>query len=177
MLRLITVTPWSRINDHFLDGTVPYEVPDSDIRHPLMEQDTGAHTTQISGSFYRNIALDVVSESVFNYPYPYISEKTLRPIANQRMFVIMGSPGTLSALHARGFQTWHDIIDESYDSISDPCLRFKAVTEAVKKFCSLPLKDIKQYLLQNQSRLAHNLETLKNLREQELAILKDRLGA
>lgn len=140
-----------------------------------MHNDGGALSTRFRGDFYRKIALDLVSETVFDYPYPYISEKTLRPIANQRMFVIMGAAGTLSALKDRGFKTWHDTIDESYDGITDPCKRFKAIISVVREFCSRDINDIKQYLRDNQDRLDHNLTTLRNLRAQELKKLSIRL--
>lgn len=175
MLRLITVTPWSRVNDQFLDGSIPYAYPGHDITHPLMHNDGGANSTRFNGDFYRNIALDLVSETVFNYPYPYISEKTLRPIANQRMFVIMSAPGTLAALKNRGFKTWHDIIDEGYDDIPDACERFKAIMQVVREFCSRDINEVKQYLRDNRDRLEHNLATLKNLRAQELKKLSIRL--
>jgi hypothetical protein len=176
MLRLITVTPWSRINDRFLDGTIPYVHPDHDITHPLMRHDGGANSTRFHGNFYRNIALDLVSETVFNYPYPCITEKTLRPIANQRMFVIMGAAGTLSVLRDWGFKTWSDIIDESYDNITDPCDRFKAIMHVIRNFCQLDLDVVKQYLQDNQDRLQHNLITLRHLRDHELRALDQRLS-
>lgn len=173
-MRLISVTPWSRVNDDFLDHTIAYSEPDHDVSHSLVE-DQGPTLNRKKNPVYEHIALDIVSESVFDYPYPLITEKTLRPIAHQRMFIIMGPAGMLAVLHALGFLTWYDIVDETYDTIQDPRKRFHAVVQTVRDFCNRDIDDIKQFLETNQYRLQHNFNNLKNLRERELQILKTRL--
>ena len=134
-----------------------------------------ANSTQYRAEFYSKIALDIVTETVFNYPYPYISEKTLRPIACKRMFIIVGATNTLATLKTYGFKTWSDLIDESYDSIADPEERFLSVVKSVNNFCKLPLADVKQFLLNNQDRLDHNFQVLQSLKTQEVSKLRSKL--
>jgi hypothetical protein len=167
------VVPWSRINDGFLDGTIPYEQPTQDLVHHIVT--SAANDTPWQADFYRYVALDIVCETVFDYPYPYITEKTLRPILNQRMFIVIGAAKTLDALRRRGFETWEDIIDEGYDDIHDPCDRFRAVIRSIRNFCSLDLETIIRYVQNNEHRLRHNLKTLENLRDCELESLAARI--
>jgi hypothetical protein len=81
----------------------------------------------------------------------------------------------LRTLHNMGFVSFENIIDESYDSITDPEERFLAVTEEIERFCNLDLETIKQYYRDNQDRLEHNFEHLKRLHQKELEQLRSTL--
>jgi hypothetical protein len=175
---LITTDPFTRINDQFLDGTIDCEYPQHEIRHQLLHDNfpTLVRERWTKGNdHYKHIALDIAVETVFDYPYPYITEKTLRPIFMQRMYIVVGAAGTLEILRQQGFYTWGDFIDESYDQIKDPCDRFRAVMKSIRDFCVLDLEDIKKYLCDNQYKLQHNVENLQNLRNRELDLYKKTL--
>lgn len=163
--------PWTRINDSYLDGTVPHEVPDQDQSHPLLQNYAYNFHEPATRSrmwpVYQKIALDIVAETVFHYPCPYVSEKTTRPILLQRMFVIAGPAGMLSLLRQQGFETWGDILDESYDQIADPCVRLRSVIKTVEDFMALDLNFVKHYLEKNVSKLRHNFENLRVLKDKE----------
>lgn len=120
--------------------------------------------------------MDVVTETVFDYPYPAITSKTLRPIACKRLFVIVGPPGILELLHRKGFITFGDYIDESYDSVQNPEDRLLAVTRTVDDFCKRDLSSIKQWMQQNLYRFEHNFTVLKNLRAREIDDFQKRLN-
>jgi hypothetical protein len=57
----------------------------------------------------------------------FVSEKTFKPLAYQHPFVIQGTPGTLAYLHSRGFESFGQMINESYDVIIDNNQRFEAI--------------------------------------------------
>lgn len=167
MNNIITIVPWTRVNDSWMtsDAIDASLVTKSVTDHRLYGR-PGSIDPQ--PAFYEHFACDIVTETVLNYPYPYITEKTLRPIATKRMFIILGAPGILELLHSKGFETFGDLIDESYDQIQDPEQRFLAVITEVEKFCALPLEQIKTYLHSNHQRFQHNFDVLKNLPQQEL---------
>lgn len=48
-------------------------------------------------------------------PWPFITEKTFKPIALQHPFQVLGHSGTLARLHDLGFETFSEMFDESYD--------------------------------------------------------------
>lgn len=173
---MILPTPWTSINDLYLDGSVPHELPIRDHIHPLMKDYATASNDISSQPYYKKIALDLVAETVFHYPYPYISEKTIRPIMNQRMFIIAGPPGMLNLLKEKGFETWSDLLDESYDQIIDPCDRLNALLRSIHNFINLDIKSIKEYLRKNADKLKHNLEHLHSLRQQEIKDLIRTMG-
>lgn len=173
---ILYITPFTRINDEFITGNFPIDASpvNKNILSPIVEGGPNSSKFRFQADFYKKIACDVVSETVLNYPYPYISEKTLRPIACKRMFIILGAPYTLELLHSKGFQTFDDLVDETYDTILDPEERFLAVVSEVEKLCEKPTEEIVEYLRSIKSRLEHNFNILKNLENTEIQELKTR---
>ena len=171
---LLKTEPPLRANDKFIytdriNGT-PYPYS---IKHKIIEQTPPG---QMQFDFYQKVALDIVTETIFDYPYPFISEKTLRPIACKRMFIVVGPCGVLGTLRARGFHTFNDFFDEAYDVIVDPEERFLAVMRTIREVCSRPLSELKEYINQNQAKLEHNFSNLLTLREREVENLKRSLN-
>lgn len=68
-----------------------------------------------------------------------VSEKIFKPLAFQHPFIVYGSEGTLRYLQALGFETFDNLWDESYDSITSDSARFDAVTRTVKSAVAQPL--------------------------------------
>ena len=164
---LIKVDPNTRINDKFIYKNIDCIAPQHDIVSNLVSGKP-SDATRYQAPFYEKIALDIVTETAFNYPYPYISEKTIRPIACKRMFAIIGPQHMLKFLQDVGFKTWNDIIDESYDDIRDPEKRFLAASKSIKDFCEIPLERIKTYLKINNEKLEHNFQQLANYKQKEM---------
>lgn len=62
----------------------------------------------------------------------FISEKSFKPIAYQHPFIIQGTKNTLNFLQSRGFETFHSVIDESYDTFSTAEWRLNAIGEVLQ---------------------------------------------
>ncbi len=161
---IIKTYPQTRINESFVkSGQINATPIDTSVSHPLVTGSPLDSSARYTADFYSKIALDIVTESVFNYPYQLLTEKTLRPINCKRMFIIVGAPYSLALLHSKGFKTFDDIIDESYDRIEDAEQRFKSIVNSIEKFCALDLAQIKKYYNDNREKFSHNWHTLKNL--------------
>lgn len=127
--------------------------------------------TRYQADFYKYFGLDVVTETIYDYPYPYITEKTMRPITSKRPFIVVGAPNILSLLKRKGFRTFDTIIDESYDSIVDPSDRFDSVTASIKSFVTQPIEKIRADVESISSVLEHNFNTYLSLEDIELSQL------
>lgn len=121
------------------------------VHHPDIDK-----TPSIKNDFVKKSGVTIVSESVFNHPYPYFTEKTVSALITQRPFVIIGPQGSLNTLRQKGFKTFDDIFDESYDKIKDPSARLEAVFELVEQIHRRPLDQIKENVLQCRDKLNHN---------------------
>ena len=166
---ILVPSPWTRVNDKFIYNDSIYATPVlTDVLHKLVATPPNNVQGRYNCDFYKNIALDIVTETVFDYPYPCITEKTIRPLANKRMFIIVGAANILQLLRSKGFETFSDVINETYDTINDPVDRFNSVVNSINTFLDRPINDIKDYYIKNQDRFEHNFQLVSRLEEIEL---------
>ena len=181
---LLNTSPITTHNEQF-GGTNPdikFDKPTSNTKDELIERidnktqsksKTFGFDIKNKIDFYKYIAVDIVSESVFKYPYNYITEKTLKPLAHGRPFIIVGPVDSLKALNNYGFRTFSSIIDETYDSINDDEQRFFAVCNTIKKFVERPLVQVVDDVNSVKSTILHNQNIMRNLIQVETtSILK-----
>jgi len=79
----------------------------------------------------------VVESGIDNNPMIH-SEKILKPIAFQHPFIVWGPCRYLEWLKTWGFETFDNIIDESYDLEPDPKLRLEMVIKEVARLNQQP---------------------------------------
>jgi hypothetical protein len=84
---------------------------------------------------YNQTAYSVVTETNFHNDFNFYTEKIVKPILAERLFIVFAGQNYLKNLRSLGFKTFDIIIDESYDSIEDPDLRFKLACEQIKYLC------------------------------------------
>jgi hypothetical protein len=102
----------------------------------------------------------VITDDPFNSSWPRITEKTLKPMIARRPFLMLGAQGNLAWLRSKGFRTFSQWWDESYDQQSDKD-RLESVYIITRYINSLSMKQRQDLLNQMQPVLDHNLEHLK----------------
>ncbi len=162
---LLATYPKTRVNDSFAvnDNRLDFTVPTNNVKDPIIKGDSNQFEYRFTADFYKKIGVDIVTETVFNYPYNFITEKTYRSIACLRPFIIMGPYRTLQFIRSIGFKTFSAIINEDYDNIQDPMLRFDAVCNSIKEFINRPLDSIKHDVESVSDILIHNNKILCEL--------------
>jgi len=134
------------------------EIPVTDHGHPAIDQNYG----RANHSFCRLGAVYVVSETVFNHPHPNFSEKTVSALLSNRPFVIIGAYGSLRTLKEKGFKTFNNFIDESYDNIKDPNQRMKQLFNTVKKINEKTLDELVTHVKDSTEKFFHNSKLMMN---------------
>ena len=86
---------------------------------------------------YAGTAIEVVLETLFDDTRWHLTEKTLRPIACGKPFILAATPGSLQYLRDYGFETFAELIDESYDTITDSKHRLDAIVAEMKRITVL----------------------------------------
>jgi len=86
---------------------------------------------------YTSTAIEVVLETLFDDSRWHLTEKTLRPIACGKPFILAATPGSLQYLRNYGFETFAGLIDESYDTIADSKHRLDAIVQEIKRITAL----------------------------------------
>ena len=176
-MELLLTYPLTRINDYFVkeETNMSFDFREiiDNFKDPIVE---GIHAgLRFQADFYKKIAVDIVTETTFNYPYPFITEKTYRAFSSLRPFIIIGPYGTLKFLKSSGFQTFSAIINESYDEIKDPEMRFSEACDSIREFVSRPLEEIKQNLISIEDILIYNQQHMITLFEKELKKFEEQL--
>lgn len=153
----------SRINDKFNHNYPVYrETRDDEL---ITEYKKDSHHQPL---FLQNFYLDIVTETVFDYPQPYISEKVFRPIATKRMFIYVGPAYSLKFLREFGFMTFSNYINESYDNELNPGKRMSMIEKEIESFASKTPEELKKIMLNSTHILEYNFNILAGLYESEL---------
>jgi hypothetical protein len=123
---------------------------DHEFNNPILAVDTAGlsahfpantHDSTASADYnnddYACTAIEVVLETLFDDSRLHLTEKTLRPIACGRPFILMATHGSLQYLRDYGFRTFDGLIDETYDTIEDPRQRIDAVVHEMSRIAAL----------------------------------------
>lgn len=84
----------------------------------------------------------------------FLCEKTYKPLAAQHPFMLVGTAGNLAYVRTQGFETFPELWDESYDSITDWQQRINRIVELIKDVdvASFNTRLVKEKLRHNQAR-------------------------
>jgi hypothetical protein len=124
--------------------------------------DTDANQDNFKAPWLSKALVNIVSETVFNYPYPYLTEKTFKCFWHRSPFVIAGASGSLSYLKSIGFKTFDNWFDESYDSIKDPDQRLIAILNTLDTISKWSLEQCQVMYNEMQPVITHNLTHYQN---------------
>jgi hypothetical protein len=94
---------------------------------------------------YAACGIEIVLETLFDDSRLHLTEKTLRPIACGKPFILAATPGSLQYLRDYGFETFSGLIDESYDAVLNSRDRLDAIVQEMKRIAALA-PDAKQVL-------------------------------
>jgi len=86
---------------------------------------------------YNQTAYSIIAETHADNRYSFFTEKTFRPMLARRLFVVFSGWKYLKNLRKLGFQTFDNVIDESYDQIYNDEERWAAAFEQVTRLCNL----------------------------------------
>lgn len=132
------------------------DVPLKHIKHACIDDNYDEPYTEC----LKKAAFNIVSETVFDFPFPNFSEKTMQPILAKRPFIMIGPYGNLRCLRSRGFKTFDSVIDESYDEIEDPNKRMHAVMSLVSELNKISQTELNHMLHGLKDILLHNFHLL-----------------
>ena len=93
----------------------------------------------VDASAYRDTYFSLVTETVFNYPYSFRTEKIWKPIGVGHPFIAVANQGFYQDLHHMGFKTFGHLIDESFDQIENSQNRIERIAAVVEDLCQQDL--------------------------------------
>lgn len=91
---------------------------------------------------YNQTAYSIVTETFYEGNYNLYSEKIVKPILAERLFIVFSTPFYLHNLKKLGFKTFDGIIDESYDTETNVDRRATLIKAQINYLMSQPQHEI-----------------------------------
>jgi len=133
------------------------------VKHQLFGDEWGE--IYLASAPYLDTYFSLVTETVFDYPYSFRTEKIWKPIAMGHPFIVAANAGYYRDLRRLGFCTFGHVIDESFDSIDNNQDRQARIVEVIKDLCQ---QDLASFLdacyntcKYNQQHLAEMSQTVR----------------
>ena len=145
-------------------------VPEGFVKHHLFGHTWG--DAIVNPLAYVDTCFSVVTETIFDYPHTFRTEKIWKPMIMCHPFVAAANAGYYRDLHAAGFRTFGHLIDESFDSIDDPADRANRIVDVVADIC---YNSASSFLKSAEDICKYNYQHLREYNARERAELPDRL--
>ena len=111
---------------------------------------------------YHKFAIEIVCETFAMGDTFFPTEKTMRPIMTAKPIIVFGPRYFLARLRSMGFQTYHDIWDESYDLYEGP-KRWDLMQQIMKTFLDCSRADQQRMLAKAHDIAIFNRKRLDDL--------------
>lgn len=125
-----------RETDHIFETEGLEFLTESNYTHSVHQIKYYGHRMNLSQVvpfvIYNDSYYSVVAETNACNQFNFYTEKIVKPILAQRLFVVIAGQGYLKNLRSFGFKTFGDIIDESYDNEVDDQTRWQKAMHQVK---------------------------------------------
>lgn len=161
----IDQTP-ARIANRFegIEIAYPYVSDHLDPAWEVKAQMDNSVSGLVPWEIYNRTWFSVVCETLSHGRVFLSAEKIAKCLQARRLFVVFAIQGFLQHYRDWGFETFGDVIDESYDSEPDDVARWHLAFEQVQSLCGQDLPALLQKL---QPRLDHNHHRLYALEKQK----------
>jgi hypothetical protein len=148
---------FSYFKKNILDGVWDYEVNQIQETHErIVYSNTSIPASAvIPVTIYNQSYYSIVAETISDNRYSQFTEKVAKPIVGHRLFVCFSGQYYLRNLKSLGFKTFDNVIDETYDNISDQNTRFELAWKQVEYLCDQNPESI---ILKIQDTLEHNYQ-------------------
>lgn len=112
------------------------------VKYDLFGNDWGE--IYLSAEPYLATHFSLVTETVFEYPHSFRTEKIAKPLAIGHPFIVAANTGYYRDLRNLGFRTFNNLIDESFDAVEDNDQRLERIAAEVEWLCEQDLAKFSQ---------------------------------
>lgn len=140
------------------ESTAPESNEDMHIKRHLFDREWGE--IYLEARPYLDTYFSLVTETTFDYPCSFRTEKIWKPVAMGHPWIAVGNAGYYRDMHNLGFKTFGHLIDETFDSIDIPQDRCARIAQVVEDLCQ---QDLRSFLTSASDVCKHNQERIKEL--------------
>lgn len=106
---------------------------------------------------YNSTYYSLIAETQCENSFSFFTEKIIKPLMAQRLFIVSSGQFYLKNLKKLGFKTFDNVIDESYDNEPDMAVRTKMIVDQVNLLSKL---DPTQVYMKIKDRVDYNKELI-----------------
>lgn len=110
---------------------------------------------------YIDTYFSLVTETVFDYPYSFRTEKIWKPLVMGHPWIAVANQGYYRDMHNLGFRTFGHLIDESFDAIPGSQQRIERIAAVVEDLCR---QDLSQFLSAAEETCKYNQQHYAEMR-------------
>jgi hypothetical protein len=145
----------------YRDRTLGLESDKQFVKYDLFNNEWGE--IYLNPEAYIDTYFSVVTETVFDYPYSFRTEKIWKPMAMAHPWIAVANQGYYRDLRNLGFQTFGHLIDESFDTIENSQARIERIAQVVEDLCR---QDLASFLKECYNTCKYNQQHLTVMRDQ-----------
>ena len=143
------------------------------VSDDLTDSERNDHSVMVP-KYYVDSYCQIVLESQFDVDQSngaFITEKSFKPIKHGQLFFIAGAAGSLQALRDLGYKTFDNILDNSYDTVTNHTQRWERLRDSIAK--AQPC--LPQLFEQARADLEHNQQLFVASKAQRLNTLLEKI--
>jgi hypothetical protein len=170
---LLQQTLWTNLDSHagaiqtlpqqyefdFYQSRVASAGTEGFVKYQLFNNDWGE--IYLKAEPYADTYFSVVTETVFDYPYSFRTEKIWKPIAMGHPWIAVANAGYYRDMRRLGFRTFDSVIDESFDTIENNQDRLERIAQVVEDLCR---QDLVSFLQECYNTCKYNQQHLAEMR-------------
>jgi len=141
------------------------------IKYDLFNQEWGE--VYLNPAAYTDTYFSLVTETVFDYPYSFRTEKIWKPMAMGHPWIVAANAGYYRDMRNLGFRTFNGLVDENFDTIEDNQQRLERIAQEVEWLCQ---QDLAEFAREAYNICKYNQELLTDLRIKTRLELPDRIS-
>ena len=119
---------------------------------------------QISSSTYFNIVTETHHNIDMELNSTFITEKICKALITQP-FILVGNVNHIKYIKDKGFETYSEIFDESYDTIESPDKRLNFVLDEVERVCKMEENKLKDLYESVIWKVKHNIKVMSEFKD------------
>lgn len=132
------------------------------VKHELFNNTWG--DAIVNYKCYTDTWFSLVTETIFDYPHTFRTEKIFKPMLMAHPFVVAANSGYIKDLRAAGFKTFDTLIDESYDQINSPTARIERIIDTV---CDISQSGVAEFWKASRDICKYNQQHLVEYNRQQ----------
>jgi hypothetical protein len=141
------------------------------IKYDLFKQEWGE--IYLNSAAYNDTYFSLVTETVFDYPHSFRTEKIWKPMAMGHPWIAVANVGYYRDITSIGFKSFGGLIDESFDQIENNQQRLERIAQEVEWLCQ---QDLAKFAQESYNICKYNQQLLSQLQLQTRRELPERIS-